>query len=65
MALFDRNDRNFGYRGGETGRGFVDRAGDSLRRGWDRVEDAFEGRDHGPGFALALHDHAAGRAHNR
>ncbi|HEU0300895.1 MAG TPA: hypothetical protein VFR37_15645 [Longimicrobium sp.] len=46
MALFDRNDRSFGYRGGEVDRdrGFVDRAGDSLRRGWDRVEGAFEGR---------------------
>lgn len=47
MALFDRNDRNHGYRGGGTdrGRGF----GDTLRRGWDRVEDAFEGRgDYGP-----------------
>ncbi|HEX2077144.1 MAG TPA: hypothetical protein VHG08_05530 [Longimicrobium sp.] len=42
MALFDRNDRNYGYRGGEMsrGRGF----GDSLRGGWDRVENAFEGR---------------------
>ena len=46
MALFDRNDRNYGYRGGEVnrGRGFVDEAGDTLRRGWDRVEGAFEGR---------------------
>lgn len=50
MALFDRNERNHGYRGGgmDRGRGFVDRAGDSLRRGWDRMEETFEGRDHGP-----------------
>jgi hypothetical protein len=53
MALFDRNDRSYGYRGGEMnrGRGFVDRAGESVRRGWDRVENAFEGRgDYGRDF---------------
>ena len=46
MALFDRNDnRSFGPRGdanrGQGGGGFMS----SVRRGWDRVENAFEGQD--------------------
>jgi len=48
MALFDRNDdRGYGHRGDpDRGRGgFVDRAQGSLRRGWERVENAFEGQD--------------------
>lgn len=50
MALFDRNDRNFGYRGdAPRGGGFVDRAQNAVRRGWDQVEDRFQGggRDRG------------------
>ncbi|HEX6913026.1 MAG TPA: hypothetical protein VF142_21635 [Longimicrobium sp.] len=49
MALFDRNDnRDYGYRddpGRGRGGGFVDRAQNAVRRGWDRVENAFEGQD--------------------
>jgi hypothetical protein len=52
MALFDRNNnRGYGYgtdhnRGG----GFVDRAQNAVRRGWDRVENTFEGQDTGTGY---------------
>ena len=49
MALFDRYDeRDFGRRGEQgraRGEGLVDRAGDALRRGWERLEDTFEGQD--------------------
>lgn len=47
MALFDRNDdRGYGYRGDVNrgrGGGFLDRAQNAVRRGWDQVEDRFEG----------------------
>lgn len=61
MPLFDRSDdRSFGYRGGvDRGRGggFLDRAQHAVRRGWDQVEDRFQGggvddplrREHGGG----------------
>lgn len=43
MGLFDRNhyDRDFGMRADASGqnRGWTDRAGESLRRGWNRVEN--------------------------
>lgn len=48
MALFDRNNnRGYGY-GADQNRsdGIVDRTQNAVRRGWDRVENAFEG--HGP-----------------
>lgn len=47
MALFDRNDnRGYGYRGdvNRGGGGFMDRAQNAVRRGWDRVENTFEGQ---------------------
>lgn len=49
MALFDRNDnRGYGYRDDQNrgrGGGFMDRAQNAVRRGWDRVENTFEGQD--------------------
>ena len=51
MALFDRDDnRGYGYRGDPNrgrGGGFVDRAQNAVRRGWDRVEGTFEGQGRG------------------
>lgn len=47
MALFDRNDNNrgYGYRPDPNrGGGFMDRAQNAVRRGWDRVENTFEGQ---------------------
>lgn len=60
MGLFDRNnyDRDYGYRGGGMSRGYdrdmMDRAGDSLRHGWNRVRNG-------------AHDtfHAGGRGYDR
>jgi hypothetical protein len=56
MALFDRSDeRGYGYRGDlghGRGGGFVDRAQNAVRRGWDQVEDRFQGggMDNGSGY---------------
>lgn len=50
MALFDRNNNNRGYGYGpdqNRGGGFMDRAQNAVRRGWDRVENTFEGQDVG------------------
>jgi hypothetical protein len=47
MALFDRNNNNRGYGYGSDqnrGGGFMDRAQNAVRRGWDRVENTFEGQ---------------------
>lgn len=45
MALFDRNNnRGYGYGDQNRGGGYVDRAQNAVRRGWDRVENAFEGQ---------------------
>ncbi len=47
MALFDRNNNNRGYGYGadqNRGGGFIDRAKNAVRGGWDRVENTFEGQ---------------------
>ncbi|HVH13626.1 MAG TPA: hypothetical protein VM759_11265 [Longimicrobium sp.] len=45
MAQFDRNDdRGFDYRDNPDRDRFTDRAQGAVRRGWDRVENAFEGQ---------------------
>jgi hypothetical protein len=56
MALFDRNDnRGYGYRGdpGRGGGGFVDRAQNAVRRGWNNLEDRFD-RDEGDRSGMHL-----------
>ena len=54
MALFDRSD-GYGYRGDPgRGRGFIDRAQNAVRRGWDQVEDRFQGDDR-PGYRGGMH----------
>ncbi len=75
MALFDRNDnRGYGYRDDldrDRGPGFVDRAQHAVRRGWDRVENAFEGpnpqrgRDYGYGGGMGRGWNAGSRPMDR